>query len=401
MCYDNNDGTNKQHFWDNDCVRKCLNHVVKNRNKNKITNFKFQNLGFDITQIRDELSQIHDSIEPSKSKVYRLKGAFKPNKGKTVKLIFTDQYPQIPMKLDDYGKSFNLDKGKTKGFRHDFYANIKDYSKEYLTAPHSAYNELLKIFPKEYIRESLDGKMLILEYKKCAIDYCQQDVETQRLGWNKMHEQVFNELGIDYDRYMTISNLSKAYCEKEGCYQGVYEIRGKTALFIRKCVVGGRTMVSLHNKDKPGIRILNEREGDELQGGFDFDYEDEEIYPEKDITHIFNFHEDGKYDLTINENPNKNNKKLTRGEAKLEKINSDFVSPRPKLGPNDKNKKLVCGDINSLYPWAIVLLKGYPFGQPKNIPKEDLINKRFMEYADEYYLKILIKTVRKKNIFRH
>ena len=287
MCCDNNEGTDKQYFWGDDCVRKCLNYIVKKKNKKKKTIIKFQNLGFDINFIRNVLSQMHNTIEPSKSKVYRLNGAFKPDKGKTVRLTFIDQYPQIPMKLDDYADAFGREKGKTKGFRHDFYAQIKDFSKEYLTAPHSAYNELLKIFPKEYIRESTDGKMLILEYKKCAIDYCQQDVETQRQGWVKMHKQVMDELELDYNNYMTISNLSKAYCEKEGCYDGVYKLRGKTALFVRKSVVGGRTMVSLHNKENPGIRILNEREGDELQGGFDFDYENEEIKPEKNINIIF------------------------------------------------------------------------------------------------------------------
>ena len=397
MCYDNNEGTNKYYFWGEDCVRKCLNHLAIKSNKSKKTIFKFQNLGFDITQIRDELLRVYDSLEPSKSKVYRLNGVFKPDRGKSHRIAFVDQYPQIPMKLDDYEKAFILEKGKTKGFRHDFYANIKNINKEYLTAPHSCFNELLKIFPKEYIRESLDRKKLIVEYKNCAIDYCQQDVETQRLGWNKMHEQVFNELGIDYNRYMTISNLSKAYCLKEGCYEGVYEIRGKTALFIRKCVVGGRTMVALHNKKNAGIRILNEREGDELQDGFDFDYEDETIYPENDITDIFNFHENGEYDITLNNNKNKNKRKLIIGEADLEKSNnSDFVSPRPKKGPNDKNEVLVCLDINSLYPYAIVLLNGYPLGPPKNIPIEDLKSKKFMKYADEYYLKILITKVRNK-----
>ena len=42
MCYDNNEGTNKYHFWGDDCVRKCLNHFGKKRNKNKITFFKYQ-----------------------------------------------------------------------------------------------------------------------------------------------------------------------------------------------------------------------------------------------------------------------------------------------------------------------------------------------------------------------
>ena len=401
MAYDTNEGTQKHYFWGENCVRKCLNHLAYIRNREKKTIFKFQNLGFDITQIRDELLRVLDSIEPSKSKVYRLNGVYKPdNRRKAYQIVFNDQYPQIPMKLDDYEISFNLRKGKKKGFRHDFYASIKDFNKEYLMAPHSCYNELLKIFPKEYIKESIVEKKLIIDYQGCAIDYCQQDVETQRLGWNKMWNQVMDELGIDYNRYMTISNLSKAYCLKEGCYNGVYEIRGKTALFIRKCVVGGRTMVALHNKKNAGIKILNEREGDELQDGFDFDYEDETIYPEKDINDIFIFHKDGKFDITLNENKNKKERKLVRGEAILEKSNnSDFVSPRPKLGPNDKDEVLICLDVNSLYPYAIVLLKGYPKGRPKNIPIEDLKSKKFMEYADEYYLKILIKKVNKKLYF--
>ena len=397
MALDNNEGTQKHYYWGENCVRECLNHLAYLRDKNKKTIFKFQNLGFDITQIRDELLRVLDSVEPSKSKVYRLNGVYKPDsRRKAYPIVFNDQYPQIPMKLDDYEISFNLRKGKKKGFRHDFYANIKNINKRFLTAPHSCYNELLKIFPKEYIRDSFDGKYLLIRYKECAIDYCQQDVETQRLGWNKMWGQVMAELGIDYNRYMTISNLSKAYSLKEGCYTNVYEIRGKTALFIRKCVVGGRTMVALHNKKNAGIRILNEKEGDEKQDGFDFDYDDETIRSEKDINDIFIFYKDGQFDITLNENKNKKERKLVRGEALLEKNNSDFVSPRPKIGPNDKLEVMVCLDINSLYPWAIVLLNGYPIGKPKNIPIEDLKSKKFMEYADEYYLKILIKKVKNK-----
>ena len=358
MAYSDNEGNQRYYFWGENCVRKCLNHLSYKRDKNKKTVFKFQNLGFDITQIRDELLCVVDSIEPSKSKVYRLQGFYKPDgKRKQYPIIFTDQYPQIPMKLDNYKKSFNLIKGKTKGFRHDFYANIKNMEKFNLIAPHSCYPELAKIFEKKYIKESLDGKRLLIDYRRCAIDYCQQDVETQRQGWEKMYEQVRDELGIDYNRYITISNLSKGYCMKEGCYEDVYEIRGKTALFIRKCVVGGRTMVPLHNKKNAGIKILNEKEGDEKQNGFDFEYEDETIYPENDINDIFIFHKDGEYDITLNENKNRNERKLERGEARLESPSSDFVSPRPKIGQNDKGENLICLDVNSLYPFAIISLK--------------------------------------------
>ena len=398
MAYSDNEGSQRHYFWGENCVRKCLNHLAYERNKNKKTVFKFQNLGFDITQIRDELLRVLDSVEPSKSKVYRLNGIYNPDgRRKAYPIIFTDQYPQIPMKLDDYEISFDLEKGKKKGFRHDFYANIKNMERRHLIAPHSCYPELVKIFEKKYIKDSLDGKRLLVDYRGCAIDYCQQDVETQRQGWNKMHQQVMDELGIDYNRYMTISNLSKGYCLKEGCYDNVYEIRGKTALFIRKCVVGGRTMVALHDKKNAGIRILKEREGDENQNGFDFEYEDETIYPEKDINDVFVFHEEGEYDITLNENKNrKEERKLERGEAELERPISDFVSPRPKLGPDDKGETLTCLDVNSLYPFAIVLLNGYPIGKPKNILIEDLKSKKFMDYANEYYLKILITKVKNK-----
>ena len=396
MCIDDNEGTRKRYFWGQDCVRYCLNYLAHIRDPNKNTIFKFQNLGFDITQIRDVLSRVVDSIEPSRSKVYRLKGIFKPNgKKKKFPIIFTDQYPQIPMRLDSYKISFHLEQGKTKGFRHDFYANIKNMNKDNLIASHSCYNELIKIFDKKYIKESLDGKRLIINFKQCAIDYCTMDVETQRLGWNKMWDQVNDELGMDYNRYMTISNLSKGYCLKEDCYEGIYEIRGKTALFIRKCVVGGRTMISLHNKEINGIRILNEREGDEYQNGFDFDYEDETIYPEKDINDVFIFHSEGEFDITLNENKKKKKIKYIRGDAVLEKSDNK-QSPRIKLGKDEKDEKLVCLDVNSLYPDAITQLKGYCLGKPKNIPIDDLKSKKFMEYADEYYLKILIKKVKNK-----
>ena len=121
------------------------------------------------------------------------------------------------------------------------------------------------------------------------------------------------------------------------------------------------------------------------------------IYPEKDINDTFIFHDKGEYDITLNENKNNKERKLIRGDAVLEKSNdSDLISPRPKLGKDEKGEKLVCLDVNSLYPNAIVLLNGYPIGKPKNIPIEDLKSKKFMEYADEYYLKILIKKVKNK-----
>ena len=399
MCCSNNDGTDRQYFYGENCVKKCLKYVVdsfvKKREEEKEESlfliFKFQNAAYDITFIREHLLYIRSSIEPSSSRVYKLTGVFKSGK-KNVTITFVDQLQQITMPLRDYEKAFNLEKGKLENFPY-FFFNSKTVKKPTLKLPHSAYPEIIKIFPKEYIRESEDRKFLILRHIQYAIDYCHQDVKTQREGWNIMHAQVEEQLGLDFNKYITISNLSKAYCEKEGCYEDVNRIRGKTALFIRKSVVGGRTMVSLHDKKDSGIRILNETEEDEKQEGFDYDYEDEYIYSEKDEAR-FVFHADGNYDVTLSLKNNKHDRKLERGGFELEiENNTEFVSPRPKLKPGEKRKRYKLVDENSLYPTAIVRLKGYPKGPAKNISEEDLKSKKFLEYADEFYLKIRILKV--------
>ena len=408
IAFDHNDYNEKQCFWegDGDCIKRCLITICKKFierkkiNKNLRLIIKFQNLGYDIRFIRDHLLSVYNSVEPTKSKVYRLDGLFKLNKTTNVRIRFCDQYPQIPMKLADYEKAFYLKKGKFSDFPHFFY-NDKTDCKRFVKAPHSMYNELIKIFPKEYIREvqiekGSEKTFLVVEHIKYAEDYCMMDVETQKQGWNCMWKQVMDQLGLDYNNYMTISNLSKAYCIKEGCYEGVNQIRGKTSVFIRKSVIGGRTMAKLHNKENPGIWILNEREGDDLQNGFDFDYEDEEIIPEKDESK-FIFHNKGEYDVTFNHDYKKISKNAKRKETDLEiNNNPKFISPRFKLKPEDENENLICGDINSLYPDAIVRLKGYPKGKAKNIPINDLISKKFIEYADEFHVKILILKVIKK-----
>ena len=393
MAIDNNEGTDKQYFWGKDCVRNCLKHICKKQlKKNNVkTVIKFQNFGYDISFIREHLNGIHGTVEPSKSKVYRLQGTFRYAK-KNIKLTFTDQYPQIPMPLRDYEKCFCLRKGKFKDFPYSFY-NSKTVEQRFLITTHSLYNEMVKIFPKEYIRETEDGKRLIIKHKEYAIDYCQQDVETQRQGWNKMCEQVWEQLGLDYNRYMTISNLSKAYCEKKGCYEGINYIRGKSALFIRKCVVGGRTMSRLHYKKFPGIHVLNERDCDEEQDGFDYDYEDEFIESEEEKDK-FVFDENGN--IMLNNEKDIKFERMERNEFEMETFSNEFVSPRPKLKQGEKDKRYKLEDENSLYPTAIINLKGYPIGKGKNISIKELKSKRFMKYACEYYLKILIIKVNKK-----
>ena len=404
MAYYHNAYEDKKVFYGHrgKCIKQCLVYICKKFIKNyKIDNrlrlvLKFQNLGYDIRFIRNELNYISKSVEPSKNKVYELHGEFLLTKDVRVLIKFVDQYPQIPMKLDSYKKAFNLEEGKYKNFPHFFFNNKTDYRRILKCHP-STYNELLKYFPEEYIIKSLDERYLILEHMKYAEDYCLMDVKTQRDGWRIMHRIVFDQTGLDYNKIMTISNLSKAYCKKEGCYDGVNLIRGKTSTFIRKCVVGGRTMGRLHNKKHPGVWILNEEECDEDQGGYNYDYEDEEIIPEKDNNKFIFHHLGSEHDVTYNHESKKIKKNPERKDFSKKEIiyENKFISTKKKK-INNKPKRLICGDINSLYPFAIFMLLGYPIGKVKNIPIEDLKNKKFIKYANEYYLKIKILKVNKR-----
>ena len=279
ICWDNNEGNDKHFEKGVDCVKKFLNYIKKFKNPT----VKFQNLGYDVNFIIPHISYVIDSIEPSKNKVYSLRGVVYTGK-ETKKIIrFVDQYPQNPYALSKYKDCFKLEEGEGKMQNFAYHLFTNDSIKlKYISPPDSLYNEFRKYIPKEYFFEQKDKKgktHTLIKHWEYAIDYCQQDVETQRKGWNAMHKNVLTQTGLDYNNYITISSLSKAICKKEKCYEGVYEISGKTGLFIRKCVIGGRTMASLHNKEDYGIHILNEREEDDK---FNYEYEDDTVISKKD-----------------------------------------------------------------------------------------------------------------------
>ena len=395
ICWDKLDGTDKGQAVGIDCCKKFMNHI-KNVKEKKIT-IMFQNFAYDANFVIKCLSSVTSSIEPSRNKNYKTEGFVLVN-GKPKKIIFVDQLPKIPMALSKYEPMFKLQKGKFKNFPYPFY-NIETAFLPYLTTTHDMYPRLAEIFPKEYLRTSLDGKRLIVHHIDYALAYCHQDIKTQRDGWNCMWKQVAEETGLDYNKILTLSGLAKAVCLKEGCYKGVHEIRGKKAAFIRKCVAGGRVMTALHNKENPGLYVLNEEEGEEYQDGFDYNYSDDEIEPEEKWEE-FGFKRNGEINIFLKNKKEKKEKiKIKKDLLPESRINSTFVSPRPRLKPGEKKKKYRCLDANSLYPTAMTRLKGFPIGKPKNISKKDLDSKKFMETADEYFIKIKVLKVEKSYHF--
>ena len=384
ICWDRQDGSDKGQAEGIDSCKKFMNHLKKQK-ENKIT-VMCQLFAYEANFLVRELHAIINSIEPSRNKNYKTDGYVFVNRIPKRK-VFVDQYPKIPMGLGHYEKMFGLEKGKFKNFPYCFYNNETAFLPTWKVKM-DLYDEMSKVIPAEYLQVSLDGEHLIINSRQYALDYCHQDVKTQREGWNFMLKAVEEEFGLDYHRFVTLPSLAKGICLKEGCYEGVHELRGPSEAFIRRCCVGGRVMVALHNGESEGIRILNEEEGDEYRNGFDYNYEDDTIYPEKGWEK-FGFSRFGKENIYLRKTEKKKREKLVRDSLPKSRTENKFISPRPRVNP-DNYDKYYCLDANSLYPSAIVAGKGFPIGPPKNISKEELVTKSFQKTADEYFIKIKI-----------
>ena len=388
ICWDRLDGSDKGYHRNSDCCKKFINYLRKQK-EDKI-NVLCHNLSYELTGLLRNIDLMASSIEPKNNRVYKASGYIFGEDKKLKKIVFSDTLAKIPMAESQFEKMFNLEKGKKTNFPYSFYNNDTAFKDEIKTNL-ELYDDMKELFEEQYLVKKEDN--LFIKSFQCALDYCRQDVETLRQGWNCMRKMVLELTGIDYNKVVTISKLAYLTCLKEGCYDGVTECRGKTESFIRKCIVGGRTMISLIDKKYEGIRILNEEEDEELQNGFDYNYTDDTIYPEK-LESKFGFSYSGnnirRKDIVLNI-PTENE---IEEEKEIEEEN-EFESPRPRVN-KENYKEYQMYDECSLYPSGIVKSRGIVKGNPVTITEEQAKSKSFLEIANEYFIKIKINSVGKK-----
>ena len=387
ICWNKLEGGEENYRKGKDCCKHFIDYLRKQK-ENKI-NILCHNLSYEFTQFLRQMDIVSHSIEPKNNRVYKVV-CYIFDKNKNIKkIILSDTLAKIPMAECHFEKMFNLEKGKKTNFPYCFY-NSDTAFKDEIKTNLDLYDDMKELFEEQYLEKEED--CLKIKSFQCALDYCKQDVETLRQGWNSMRKMVLELTGIDYNKVITISKLAYLACLKEGCYDGVVECRGKTETFIRKCIVGGRTLISLIDKKYEGIRILNEEENEEYQDGFNYDYEDDTIYPEK-LESKFDFSYSG-----INVHKKDNVLKIKTDKFFIEEEEEkeyEFVSPRPRIKKEDF-KEYQMYDENSLYPSAIVASNGIPKGKPIEILEEQAKTKSFLEIADEYFVKIRILKVGKK-----
>ncbi len=91
------------------------------------------------------------------------------------------------------------------------------------------------------------------DHMKYSSYYCGQDVKVTREGYNIFRKWMLEITNLDCNDYVTLSSLAYAYVQKEGCFEGCFNITGIPREFIQRCIVGGRVMTNSN-------KMVNEEE---------------------------------------------------------------------------------------------------------------------------------------------
>lgn len=98
------------------------------------------------------------------------------------------------------------------------------------------------------------GNVDIIRYSEM---YCQIDCRILKQGYETFRTWILECVKIDIDEILTIASLAHKYFVNDKCYDDVFQISGIPQMFIQKCVVGGRTMMS-NNKKQIIKKVIND-----------------------------------------------------------------------------------------------------------------------------------------------
>lgn len=247
----------KNWWWGPDCVKKAMNFISSTGNPLVY----FHNLGYDSKFFIDILYS-PTIVDASTSRWMQVKGRYRDST-----LNFHDTLSIVNAPLSAFNKMFNLPISKFTDFPYDLYSDKSIVEKEYLTDDGS-----YPFIPEEYHREQVvrKNKIKIVDHRQYAVDYCLTDVMVLRDGFMTFKRWINDELGMDINRILTSASLAHKYMVAQGCYTGVAKITGMTREFIQRCVVGGRTTLSMNDSYKYNVKRVN----DDL-----YDFDAVSLYP--------------------------------------------------------------------------------------------------------------------------
>tara|TARA_Y100001968_G_scaffold81089_1_gene72211 strand:- start:303 stop:3992 length:3690 start_codon:yes stop_codon:yes gene_type:complete len=170
----------------------------------------------------------------------------------TIPFMLKDTACMIPMPLAKFGKCFALQTEKDV-------MPYKLYTKANVAKRHCPVEEALQVFRDDEKADQIpqflenlkkldlnrEGVFDIMAYARF---YCEKDTEVLCKGYETFRGWILEALDIDIDNQVTISSVARTYLQQRGCFEGVENIGGITAGFMRQCMVGGRVMTRENKK---------------------------------------------------------------------------------------------------------------------------------------------------------
>jgi hypothetical protein len=231
-------------FIGEDCCLQLLQSLKTN------TRLIAHNCSFDYRFLMKDLNNIQSELTRG-NRLINCKANFG-----NIKIELKDSYHLISDPLRNFPKMFGLSKVK-EVMPYDLY-NKETIEKRYINIQ-KVIDDYISKDDEEQFRNNIrrwklekDGTYDIIEYSS---KYCEIDCILLWEGYNIFRKWMLDCVNLDIDNILTIASLSHRYLIKQGCYDGVYEMKGVPQMFIQGCVVGGRTMTANNQKIKVQDKI--------------------------------------------------------------------------------------------------------------------------------------------------
>lgn len=168
---------------------------------------------------------------------------------KTIHIV--DSYKMINIPLAKFNETFGLDKtlNKKEAMGYTYYNETTKYN----TLEHiDVYLEHVNKHSKEVFINNLitTPDFGYNEYTKTFDPYCYYlyylkfDVLVLRAGLQELRAKMLELTGLNINCILTISSLVDRSFKAQGCYDGIYSVKGNLRDFIGSAIYGGRVAVN-------------------------------------------------------------------------------------------------------------------------------------------------------------
>ena len=241
---------------------------INNNSKNKDAVVYFHNLKYDYTVLQPYL-YLCDAPCEKDGQYYSIKIL---HKKRVIEL--RDSYKLAPMPLSQFRMSFdlpkNVDKKEAIAYTYHTIGNLKDEKvkmKKYIKSikkemPTGKIKEMVKVFKNtiknnkfnmDYEKDNENEYFNPTEYYKYYLKY---DCLVLGLGLQKFKSIIdtISNNNLNLFDSLTISSLTNKYMTMNGCFDGLYKVKGNLRNFLSNAITGGRVQVNPRFKKQ----IINE-----------------------------------------------------------------------------------------------------------------------------------------------